>query len=139
MKTPSEPPKPKEAQAGAPRTTRHPILPTVFMRSSVLQEQLRGIIAPELVNSSFSTLSDDLVKKSGALRECLHELRYAPARVSPHTIQEAETVLIQADCLLAALPSYSSTVHPDVSKERLCRAVDMTLMLDAAIRALQSP
>jgi hypothetical protein len=129
---------PKDAQAGAAKPARHPILPTVFMRAPVLLEQLRGMCAGETVNLAFETVSDDVFKKTGELRGLLHNQRYAPARISPYTLQEAEVVLKQAECLLAALPPDSSKSHPDLSKERLCRAVDTVLMLDAAIRALQS-
>jgi hypothetical protein len=130
---------PKDAQTSANKPARRPILPTVFMRAPVLSEQLRRMCAGEAVNLTFVIVSDDVFKKTGELRGLLHNQRYSPARISPYSLQEAEVILNQAECLLAALPLDSSKVHPEVSKERLCRAVDTVLMLDAAIRALQTP
>jgi len=100
---------------------------------------MRGATAPELANQSISALSGDITKKSGELRERLRELRHAPARLSPYTVQEAETVLTQADRLLAALPGGLAPANQGASKELLCRTVDVLLMLDAANRALGAP
>jgi hypothetical protein len=139
MKNPPDSPKSKEGRAIAPKPPRLPILPTVFMRGPALQEQIRNPSSPQLISASFSTLSEEIAKKTAGLREALHGQKYSPIRASPYTLAEAECVLTQAECLLAALPGDISSVPADISKERLCRAVDVALMLDAAIRALQSP
>jgi len=115
------------------------MLPTVFVRGPILAEQLRLARASPVTGLSFPALAEDITKKSGELSAILHCLKYAPARASPHTHMEAELVLLQAEFLVNALPGNPSSLAQGAAEEMRCRAVDMVLMLDAAIRALQSP
>lgn len=139
MKTYPEQSITKADKPGPESKQRHPILPTVFMRAPVLMEQLRRMCAGETVTLTFETVSGDVFKKTGELRSLLNNQNDSPVRQSPYTLQEAEVVLKQAELLLSALPADSSNARPDVTKEKLCRAVDTVLMLDAIIRALQTP
>lgn len=129
----------KPAQPGSGSRPRQAVLPTVFMRSSILAEALCPQKEAAIPFIPFRALIGGIEKKCGELREQLRECGSAGKGRQSFSVAEAELVLRNAERLLPALPAGQSSLAPDAVHELKYRAVDAILMLDAAIRALQSP